>query len=145
MVKIALDPTPFHWTYKLLDFPALARDLGYKYLQMTPHADFIPFFNHPKADDDLVKKLKKAASDAAAYVRSLALPSVIVPDRAVDAQSLVAFADLVVSAGGTINREAAALGVPVEWHMSYGIGHGIDQDGLRHGGEFLARRLAATR
>jgi phospholipase/carboxylesterase len=39
----------------------------------------------------------------------------------------------------------AALGLPVEWHMSYGIGHGIDQDGLRHGGEFLARRLAATR
>src|SRR6516164_1205027 len=39
----------------------------------------------------------------------------------------------------------AALGVPVEWHMSYGIGHGIDQDGLRHGGEFLARRLAAMR
>jgi phospholipase/carboxylesterase len=39
----------------------------------------------------------------------------------------------------------AALGVPVEWHMSYGIGHGIDQEGLRHGGEFLARRLASLR
>ena len=39
----------------------------------------------------------------------------------------------------------AALGVPVEWHMSQGIGHGIDQDGLRLGGEFLARRLAAPR
>ena len=46
------------------------------------------------------------------YVRSLALPSVIVPEQAVDAQSLIAFADLVVSAGGTMNREAAALGVP---------------------------------
>ncbi len=34
----------------------------------------------------------------------------------------------------------AALGVPVEWHISQGIGHGIDQEGLRHGGEFLARR-----
>jgi phospholipase/carboxylesterase len=34
----------------------------------------------------------------------------------------------------------AALGVPVEWHLSAGIGHGIDQEGLRHGGEFLARR-----
>jgi phospholipase/carboxylesterase len=34
-----------------------------------------------------------------------------------------------------------ALGVPVEWHLSSGIGHGIDQEGLRHGGEFLARRL----
>jgi uncharacterized protein len=36
----------------------------------------------------------------------------IVPDRAVDAQSLIAFADLVVSAGGTMNREAVALGTP---------------------------------
>jgi phospholipase/carboxylesterase len=35
-----------------------------------------------------------------------------------------------------------ALGVPVEWHLSHGIGHGIDQEGLRHGGEFLARRFA---
>ena len=34
----------------------------------------------------------------------------------------------------------ASLEIPVEWHMSAGIGHGIDQEGLRHGGEFLARR-----
>jgi phospholipase/carboxylesterase len=33
----------------------------------------------------------------------------------------------------------AALGVPVEWHISQGIGHGIDGEGLRKGGEFLAR------
>jgi len=37
----------------------------------------------------------------------------VVPERAVDAQSLVAFADLVISAGGTMNREAVALGTPV--------------------------------
>ena len=37
----------------------------------------------------------------------------VVPERAVDAQSLVAYADLVVSAGGTMNREAVALGTPV--------------------------------
>lgn len=41
------------------------------------------------------------------------LPSLVLPLSAVDAQSLVALADLVVSAGGTMNREAAALGVPV--------------------------------
>lgn len=35
----------------------------------------------------------------------------------------------------------AALDVPVEWHISAGLGHGIDPDGLRHGGEFLARRF----
>jgi predicted glycosyltransferase len=37
----------------------------------------------------------------------------IVPDHAIDAQSLIAFSDLVISAGGTMNREAVALGTPV--------------------------------
>ncbi|HEX5467559.1 MAG TPA: DUF354 domain-containing protein [Gaiellaceae bacterium] len=66
------------------------------------------------------------------YVRALELPSVIVPDGAVDAQSLIAFADLVVSAGGTMNREAAALGVPV--YTTYGgrLG-GVDEALIREG------------
>ena len=46
-------------------------------------------------------------------ITGLGLPSLIVPERAIDAPSLVANADLVVSAGGTMNREAVALGVPV--------------------------------
>jgi hypothetical protein len=37
----------------------------------------------------------------------------VVPERAIDAQSLIAYADLVISAGGTMNREAVALGTPV--------------------------------
>jgi len=37
----------------------------------------------------------------------------------------------------------AALEIPAEWHMSAGLGHGIDQEGLRHGGEFLARRFGS--
>ena len=36
----------------------------------------------------------------------------------------------------------ASLGMPVEWHLSTGVGHGIDQEGLRHGGEFLKRAFA---
>jgi predicted glycosyltransferase len=66
------------------------------------------------------------------YVRSLALPSVIVPEHAVDAQSLIAVADLVVSAGGTMNREAAALGVPA--YTTYGgrLG-GVDEELIRQG------------
>jgi predicted glycosyltransferase len=66
------------------------------------------------------------------YVRSLALPSVIVPGGAVDAQSLIAFSDLVVSAGGTMNREAAALGIPV--YTTYGgrLG-GVDEALIRSG------------
>ncbi|HXH97958.1 MAG TPA: DUF354 domain-containing protein [Gaiellaceae bacterium] len=66
------------------------------------------------------------------FVRKLALPSVILPETAVDAQSLIALADVVVSAGGTMNREAAALGVPV--YTTYGgrLG-GVDEELIREG------------
>jgi len=66
------------------------------------------------------------------YVRGLDLPSVILPESAVDAQSLIALADVVVSAGGTMNREAAALGVPV--YTTYGgrLG-GVDEELIRDG------------
>jgi hypothetical protein len=66
------------------------------------------------------------------FVRALDLPSMIVPDRAVDAQSLIALADVVVSAGGTMNREAASLGVPV--YTTYGgrLG-GVDEQLIREG------------
>jgi phospholipase/carboxylesterase len=37
----------------------------------------------------------------------------------------------------------ASLDIPVQWHISPGVGHGIDQEGLRHGGEFLTRNLKA--
>ncbi len=50
---------------------------------------------------------------AAQRAELLAAGGFIVPERAVDAQSLIAFADLVISAGGTMNREAVALGTPV--------------------------------
>jgi predicted glycosyltransferase len=42
-----------------------------------------------------------------------AVPGFVVPPHAIDAQSLIAYADLVISAGGTMNREAVALGTPV--------------------------------
>jgi len=42
-----------------------------------------------------------------------AIPGFLVPEHAIDAQSLIALADLVISAGGTMNREAVALGTPV--------------------------------
>jgi predicted glycosyltransferase len=43
----------------------------------------------------------------------LAAGGFVIPEHAIDAQSLIAYADLVVSAGGTMNREAVALGTPV--------------------------------
>jgi predicted glycosyltransferase len=55
-----------------------------------------------------------------------------VPERAIDAQSLIAFADLVVSAGGTMNREAVALGTPVFTTFAGRMG-GVDERLIEEG------------
>ena len=66
------------------------------------------------------------------FLQWLELPSLVVPEQAVDGQSLVALVDLVVSAGGTMNREAVALGTPV--YTTYGgrLG-GVDEALIREG------------
>ncbi|NQX29404.1 sugar phosphate isomerase/epimerase [Microbacteriaceae bacterium VKM Ac-2854] len=64
MVKIALDPTPFHHSHSFLEFPSVVADLGYEWMQLTPHPDFIPFHRRARADDESVQGLKKAVSDA---------------------------------------------------------------------------------
>jgi len=56
----------------------------------------------------------------------------IVPQRAIDAQSLIAYADLVVSAGGTMNREAVALGTPV-WTTFQGKLGAVDEQLIADG------------
>ena len=66
------------------------------------------------------------------YLETAKLPSVILPAGAVDAQSLIALADLVVSAGGTMNREAVALGTPVYSTFAGRLG-GVDEQLLRSG------------
>ena len=59
-------------------------------------------------------------------VREMGAPNLMVPERAVDAQSLIAYADLVVSAGGTMNREAVALGTPAFTTFTGRMG-GVDE------------------
>jgi predicted glycosyltransferase len=52
--------------------------------------------------------------------------NLVIPEQAIDAQSLIAFSDLVVSAGGTMNREAVALGTPVYTTFAGRMG-GVDE------------------
>jgi predicted glycosyltransferase len=59
-------------------------------------------------------------------IHALGATNLIVPERAIDAQSLIAYADLVVSAGGTMNREAVALGTPVFTTFTGRMG-GVDE------------------
>jgi predicted glycosyltransferase len=82
--------------------------------------------------DDVHAVVLPRTPEQRARVESLQLPSAIVPEHAVDAQSLIAAADIVISAGGTMNREAVALGVPVYTEFSGRLG-GVDEQLIRDG------------
>jgi myo-inositol catabolism protein IolH len=70
-MRIAFDPTPLHATHQFLDFPRVTAELGYEWIQLTPHADFLPFFRYPRADSDLLKATRQAASNAGIGISSL--------------------------------------------------------------------------
>ena len=85
------------------------------------------------AADERVRTVVLARTDQQrADVRALGLDRVVVPERTVDGRSLVALADVLVSAGGTMNREAAVLGTPV-WSMFEGPLGGVDEQLVREG------------
>ena len=114
-VLVVLRPPPDVSLYHRHSNPLFPQTLAYLGALETAHAVVLPRTDEQRE-----------------YVRELALPSVIFPERAVEAQSLIALADVVVSAGGTMNREAAALGVPV--YTTYGgrLG-GVDEELIRQG------------
>jgi predicted glycosyltransferase len=65
-------------------------------------------------------------------------PALVVPERAVDGRSLAGLADLVVSAGGTMIREAAVLGTPV-WSVFEGRLGAVDEQLVAEGRVQLLR------
>jgi uncharacterized protein len=83
-------------------------------------------------DDDIHAVVLPRLREQAEELRRLALPSVIVPEHAIDGPSLVAASDLVISAGGSMNREAVALGVPVYTTFQGRMG-GVDEKLMREG------------
>jgi predicted glycosyltransferase len=121
--------------------PAVPRALGLDGTRigvvLRPPADVALYhrFENPLFDevldrlgrrDDVIAVVLPRTPEQGARVRALDLPSVVVPDRALDGHSLLAGADLVVSAGGTMNREAVVLGTPVYTTFAGRMG-GVDE------------------
>jgi uncharacterized protein len=84
------------------------------------------------SDESVHALVLARTTEQGAAIRTRGLPSVHVPEHAVDAQSLVGLADLVVSAGGTMNREAAALGTPAYTTFAGRLG-AVDEELIRQG------------
>ncbi len=118
--------------YYLADFepdPAVLAELGVDrgrpivVVRTPPEVSLYHRFENDLFADVLARLREAALRDGVQSVvlprtsaqrdRLRGVPGFTVPERAIDAQSLIAFADLVISAGGTMNREAVALGTPV--------------------------------
>jgi myo-inositol catabolism protein IolH len=69
-MRISLDPYMFRTT-PLLELPALVADLGYRYIELSPREDFIPFFRHPRVDTATVRAFRKALEAAEVQVSSI--------------------------------------------------------------------------
>lgn len=69
-MKLALDPYMFRTT-PLLELPRLVADLGYRYIEMSPREDFIPFFLHPRIDHAGIAAFKHALRLADVEVSSV--------------------------------------------------------------------------
>jgi uncharacterized protein len=78
------------------------------------------------ANEDATTVVLARTDEQRREIAGLGLPRLVVPERAVDGRSLVALADLLVSAGGTMNREAAVLGTPV-WSIFEGPMGAVDE------------------
>jgi myo-inositol catabolism protein IolH len=69
-MKIALDPYMFRAT-PLTELPALVAGLGYRYIELSPREDFIPFFKHPRVNTAGIRAFRKALDAAGVEVSSL--------------------------------------------------------------------------
>jgi uncharacterized protein len=122
----------------VLDGLGLERSRPLVVVRTPPEASLYHRFENPLFPR-VLERLRRSDAQAVVLPRTpdqraelRRLGSFVVPDRTVDAQSLVAFADLVISAGGTMNREAVALGTPVFTTFEGRLG-AVDEALLRDG------------
>lgn len=69
-MKIAVDPYMLRHL-PLTDMVRTVADLGYRYIELSPREDFLPFFVHPRADDDRVTELKRALDETGVQLASV--------------------------------------------------------------------------
>ena len=122
----------------VLDELGLTRELPLVVVRTPPEVSLYHRFENPlfkrvlerlAGEDAQTVVLPRTATQRDEIAR---LGAFTIPAHAVDAQSLVAYADLVISAGGTMNREAVALGTPVFTTFEGRLG-AVDEALLREG------------
>lgn len=69
-MKIALDPY-MHRHLSLTELPRLAAELGYEYIELSPRADFLDWWVHPRVYPERIQAFKAALRDHGVKLASL--------------------------------------------------------------------------
>jgi len=93
---------------------------------------FYDILRRIKTRDDIQAIAFPRTPDQIPQIQAIDAPNITIPEDVVDAQSLCYYADVVISAGGSMNREAVALGTPA-WTASRGVLGAVDVDLIKTG------------
>jgi len=96
------------------------------------------------ARDDVQAIVLPRTDDQRAGIEAIGGSNIRIPDGVVDAQSLVYYSDVVISGGGTLNREAVALGTPA-WTIFKGVMGAVDLGLIAEGRLFELNSAADLR
>jgi myo-inositol catabolism protein IolH len=69
-VKLAVDPNMVRFT-PLTELPALVAELGYRYIELSPRDDFLPFFLHPRAGRSSIEDFRRSLDAAQVEIASV--------------------------------------------------------------------------
>ena len=69
-MKIALDPYMLR-SLPMTEMVRTVADIGYSYIELSPREEFMPFFLHPRADDDKIAELKSVLRETGVELSSI--------------------------------------------------------------------------
>jgi myo-inositol catabolism protein IolH len=69
-VKLAVDPYMLRRT-PLTELPGVVAELGYRYIELSPREDFLPFFVHPRAGRDQIAAFRRELDAAGVQLASV--------------------------------------------------------------------------
>lgn len=101
-IQIVLRPPAHEAHYHNPESEKLFKDV-IDFLTTKPNVQTVILPRDPKQKSSILSQFKE----------KFEVNSLIIPDSVIDGLNLIWFSDLVISGGGTMNREAAALNIPV--------------------------------
>ena len=69
-MKIAFDPDVIRYL-SITDMVRKVADMGFQYIEQSPHPQILPFYKHPKASKEIIREYKNALKETGVQISSM--------------------------------------------------------------------------